>query len=333
MGCWNQTCGISQIHIRGGEKVMIFPVSSASYGGLHYTTPFYTPLAVPFYGEYNDYGAAENCTGVGLQLALDTIRDKLVEVEQGTNQYHDIAVKKEGFNEELFWDAVHEERLKIGGFFEDRSHKVDVMMIKQSIFDQLAQTLEFQTYDYDQTAGKITYFNYKLQDVLDGVPEVVEASFTPRFKVTDDVDPELAKQLHDIMFRMEPVNAVARNLLLDENGEKKKCADGINYAAKWLEHFASHLSDGFSVSQQMNAWMQTLVEAGDREAVSELLTDHLKMKFVDNFLMMTRKFWSPQAGKGSQANEHEGYQALIAAMTHVLAAEKAEWDDEYEDEE
>lgn len=330
MGCWNQTCGLTQIHIRAGERVMIFPLAEASIRGMHYSTPFYTPLAVPFYGEYNDYGAAEECDGIGLHLALDLIKDKLVEIEQGNNQYHDIAVKKEEFNEDLFWEAIHEERLRITGWRGEETHAVGIVMLKQSVFDHLAANLVFQDYDYDRTIGMATYFDYKLQDVLDGVPEFVDAMLTPRFKIPAGLDEELAKELKDFMSFVEPISSVARKLLSDENGEVKLIKDGINRAASWLKYFGSHLSDGFSVTDQMNTWSSDLVKAADRDGLIELITEHLKMKFVDKFFMMTRKVWSIQTGMGSQSDDHSGYQALVAAMSHVLAEEKARWDEEDE---
>lgn len=60
MGSWNQTCGLSQLHIRHGQDVMVFAlVKNNGHDSLCYTTPFYSPVMLPFYAKYNDYGGSE----------------------------------------------------------------------------------------------------------------------------------------------------------------------------------------------------------------------------------------------------------------------------------
>ena len=47
MGCWNQTCGLSQLHIRHGQDVMVVAlVKNNGYDSLCYTTPFWAPVMV-----------------------------------------------------------------------------------------------------------------------------------------------------------------------------------------------------------------------------------------------------------------------------------------------
>lgn len=61
MGCWNATCGISNLPIVCGERVAVFVCNVNSID----TTPSYsTTMCSPIYfhvkGEYNDYGSIEN---------------------------------------------------------------------------------------------------------------------------------------------------------------------------------------------------------------------------------------------------------------------------------
>lgn len=64
MGCWNETCFITNLPIVEGDKIYAFPIKKKSYtrGGeatYCYSTDEYAPSAFPVIGTYNDYGAIE----------------------------------------------------------------------------------------------------------------------------------------------------------------------------------------------------------------------------------------------------------------------------------
>lgn len=65
MGCWNATCGVSQLPILAGEKIRVFILEPSMHSDRSpnmtcYSTDHYTPLGIPFVAEYNDYGSVEN---------------------------------------------------------------------------------------------------------------------------------------------------------------------------------------------------------------------------------------------------------------------------------
>lgn len=68
MSCWNQTCGLSHLPIRAGEKVRAFilmpsgrdgNVNPFKGGGICYSTEVFHPLSFPLRAKYNDYGGIE----------------------------------------------------------------------------------------------------------------------------------------------------------------------------------------------------------------------------------------------------------------------------------
>lgn len=349
MGCWNQTCGLTQLHIRAGQKVMVVPLTKAHRDSLCYTTPFYSPFPVPFYAEYDDYGAGENESGIGLRFAMDHIRDQLEEMELGENQYHDIAVKKDEFDKELFWQACHENRLRVkSAFMRDKTpQEVGFTMIHMGVFDYLAENYVFSDYDYSRETGRSKYYKYKLQDVLAGVPEFVDVIMKPDEKMdkirdvlaaSGDKTPEqIEEELADIRWMFKGVNRVA-TLMRSRTGtgsyeDQLTNEEGYNRAADWLMHYPSHMSYNSFGVHQLDEFVRQLSKENDREGMIELISEYLKLQFIDTIMLHTRKFWSPQAGAGSQQQEPEGYELLIASIQHVLAEEKAEWDEEDEDEE
>ena len=61
MGCWNATCGISNLPIMYGEKVVTFICKNQGFDLRPcYSDTLCTPIYFHFRGEYNDYGSVEN---------------------------------------------------------------------------------------------------------------------------------------------------------------------------------------------------------------------------------------------------------------------------------
>lgn len=307
MGCWNQTCGLSNLHIRAGQDVVVFAmVKTRKLDSLCYTTPFYEPVMLPFYAKYNDYGGGEECSGPGLALVMEAIKKNLVELPQGENQFHDIPVKKEGFNDAVFFEACHERRLFVKGYHARERRHVEFVMFHKAVWDHIFEHREIEKYVGDNkgtTGWNNAYIKYKFTDLVAGVPEVVDFMF----KALDDKDNP---------YRLwEPLANVRE---LREH----------NLAADWLAYGDNHR---YGNLLRPNSFVSKCMENNNREGAVELLTEYLRALFIDGFMGETRKHWSPQTGAGSQSDEENGYRVLISAMNSVLDAEHREWAEENEE--
>jgi hypothetical protein len=308
MGCWNQTCGLSQLHIRHGQDVMVFALTKNNgYDSLCYTTPFWAPAMLPFYAKYNDYGGGEDCTGVGLNIVMNAIKEELIELPQGANQFHDIPVKAEGFNDEVFFEAVHEGRLFVKGLHERQRVHVEFVMFHMDVVNHILENRKIERYvgqNNGNTGWDNAYIEYTFKDVLADLPACVDHMFE-----------QYADQSNPLRF-FDPLRSLRRMNDRETNQ--------VNHAAALLSIDEYRYSGLVRISFLLDEY----VEANDRAGLIELLTEHLKALWLDGFMLDTRKFWSPQAGAGSQAQEPEGYLLLIDAMKNVLAAEKREYDEE-----
>lgn len=71
MGCWNGTCGLTNMPIKHGDKIVLFllryNIRDGCNGGagITYQNDMYSPITIPIYGEYNDYGGIENISKNG----------------------------------------------------------------------------------------------------------------------------------------------------------------------------------------------------------------------------------------------------------------------------
>ena len=307
MGCWNKTCGLSNLHIKAGERAYVFVLEKDSDDSHCYTTHLYRPLLLPFETTYNDYGGGEKSSGPGFQLIMDAIKKHLHEMELGENKYHDIAVTKEAFGEELFFDAVHEGRLFRKGNFSDPV-KLEYVMFRKDVVDHILDNDVIEQYVGD---GKGTcgwgnnYIRYRFADVLADVRPLLELVIKELEEASEHVrDYLLYGGLEGAIHKHYQTNKAARYLR------------GDSYRYSRLVH--------------MNDVVCEFLKNNDLDGLETILKEWMKGIYIDGFMHLTRKSWIPAGHEGSQCQEHKPYRLLISATTAVLDREKAEWEEENE---
>jgi hypothetical protein len=310
MGCWNKTCGLSNLHIKHGTPVYVFVLErNQKIDSLCYSTPFYSPLLVPFESEYNDYGGGENSSGPAMTLIMDAIKEKLVEVEVGDNKSHDIAVKKADFDEELFFEAVHEDRLKVKQHSMATPIDVGFVMFRKDVVDDIIANWQREDYvgDGNGTTGwDNNYIIYGFRDIVADLPEFLDKL---EEKLSEDEESGLGLRFF--------------------GGIKDLFKYGdSNKVGKWMR------GDNYRYSKilDIDDTVISLMQKGNRKDAQLLLIEHLKAKYIDGFMHQTRRVWIPGAHEGSQEQEHHGYRVMNAAIAKVLDAEKAEFELENDEE-
>ncbi len=327
MGCWNKTCGLSRLHITAGEPVYVFVLEEGKDSSDRcYSTALFSPLLLPFESVYDDYGGGEDSSGPGLELILNGLRKNLIEMEQGENEYHDIPVKSDDFDATKFFEAVHEGRLSVKGW-RGEPNKVDFVMIRKDVAQHIFDTWEREYYVGN---GKGTggwgnnYVFYKFADVLADIPAFMDRLES---KLKDDGD--LVESAGD-----EKAAAVIRRANL-----RLRLYEGLASVYAWEERDQNKVSwymmrDTYRYSSivHIHEAIVDLVEQDKRQEAEALLTEHLKAVYIDSFYHSTRNIWAPGCHEGSQSQDHDGYRVLVSAITKVLDAEKAEYDEENEEE-
>lgn len=155
MGCWIKTCGFSGLPICEGDSVYVFILEKhkSDYYNHCYTTSEYMPFLAPFESVYNGYGDGEDSGGVWFSYIMNALKNNLIEGEFGNNNHHDIAVKRENFNEALFFESVRDNRLSVE--LNDRftylsqERVIRYTMMNKSIIDKMLEEFVFDTYDFN----------------------------------------------------------------------------------------------------------------------------------------------------------------------------------------
>lgn len=297
MGCWNKTCGLSNLHIYAGTEVYVFAlVENRIENDRCYSTSFWRPIPLPFVAKYNDYGGGQDYdeNSSSLNFLMSYLKDELIEVEQGENQCHDIPVMRDDFNAELFFEAVNEGRLKVMDHFKQEPRQVDFVMMRKDLVDNILATRKFQKY---VSSGNYQYFTFAdLQAELEGI--------------LDALTGEKPYSLDSVLNR--------------------GWDDG--YACRLMYSIISHPHIGGS--RDILSKVKEHIDAGDRDAARELLNGMLVAAALESFMEGIRKFWAPGGFEGSQSDCRDLYRIWTGAINDALTKEQAEWDAEYgEDEE
>lgn len=267
-----------------------------------YSTAFWRPLLVPFESEYNDYGGGENSSGIAFEMIMEAVGKHLTEVKTGENQYHNIAVKREGFGEEQFFEAVHEHRLT------SRDRLIDFVMFRKDVVDHILENRVIEKYvgDGKGTCGwNNNYIKYKFEDVLADIPEFLNI-------VESKIKDAAAEESGQLRFQLMG----GFSYLLDYNYPNK---------AFWYMR-----DDGYRFSRLFDsndAIMKFLID-NKRSEAEELLKTMLIGKYIDSFMESTRRHWMPGGHEGSQSAEANDHRLLCNAIVTALDKEKAAHEEE-----
>lgn len=93
MGCWNETCMVSNMPIRSGDEVVMIIMRSNRIddNGVHPNS--YWNICSVLFGKYNDYGGIEDVKkDNAYAFSKNWLSENLIPREQGENEYHDHAV-------------------------------------------------------------------------------------------------------------------------------------------------------------------------------------------------------------------------------------------------
>jgi len=342
MGCWNGTCGLSGLPIMHGDKMYVFPIVEGYRDSFCYSTALYRPTPLGFTAEYNDYGAGEECGGVGRDVLMAWIAESLVEMEVGENQYHDIAVKREGFDTDTFFEACHEKRLKFNnpmkGYEPDKPYNnVFFTMVRQDVIDDLWKNWSFDLWKPS------------------GMKEVPEGFESDEYYVKNVTYEKLAALIPDYLeFRANGESGMLAEL------EKIKTTNDLEQDALdamcdfWIidrffkdddrEHMLSgkfghalgsgYAGGGFSTIRGLNEAVAKayLYEGGNKQVAVELLKEVLVTYMVNSFMERVRRVWLPVMHQGSQSECNEEYFLLNRICDNVIIkreGELADWDGDY----
>ena len=159
MGSWNQTCGITQLHITAGTPVAVVPLVENKSGDFIYSHDLWRPAPVLFYGEYDGYGGAIDCHGPAKDFIVSELGERLVEGRFVNAK----KISREKFDLTVFFGACHETALCVPGW--NGECNVGFMMIHGDVIQALFRDYQISDYHHREPYG--------LDDILSEIPEFI----------------------------------------------------------------------------------------------------------------------------------------------------------------
>lgn len=299
MGCWNQTCAITNLPIMDSDEVYVLVLQKGreESPSLCYPTAYWTPGIFFFEGKYNDYGGAKDCHGPLMDYVVDGIRDILFEFEVGENEYHDIAVKKEGFDAEVLFEANHEDRLYVNKcnilqFDQDRA-KLNTVFVRKNVLDGLLTSYVQER--YNRKTGECD--PYSFADMHREFRDTVIPLLT---NLPDQEDYNCQRQ---IMWEIELREAVRR------------------YTGS-VERYGPLFHACDAIASTNNA-----------ELIDHMLYQISVMAWLNDFMQDARKCWLPPTGAGSQESSVDALAILGDIIKKESALINNRWNEDYDEEE
>lgn len=291
MGCWNGSCFLTNLPIMHGEDVRVFIVHNQfqNYRNRYCDpTDAGRPLAFSFKGKYDDYGFVDEQNGIMLDFIIDSIKNCLIEMEVGSNEIHDIEVKRDSFDFNLLKEANHEGRLQVADIYGEPTN-LKVIMVRQTALDKLLERFTWDTYrgvtQEERDSGK--YYR------------------TLNYKQHCD---ELCKYLQTEL----------------ENSQKDNIPNGLYFLMKAERILFSETSHIGNVFCAVSAIQDGTLQCSYDDLVREItITEVLNI-----FLSSTRRTWSPPSGEGSQDNETKAYEIYAQLILDECAEIKKYYGDD-----
>lgn len=295
MGSWHGTCGLTNLPVMRGEEVYIFPVKErdvSKYRSHCYSTSLYSPSLLPFSAKYDDYGGGTECTGVALGVTINNIRSQLFELDVGQNKHHDIAVKKDDFDVEKFFEAIHKNRLFVKGW--GHNYPVFFTMVRKDVVDRMWSEWKFDVYTgKGKGIDPNDYYDRDItfEQLSDSIPSFLEECLTSK----------------------------VRKKVSFENH-----SDTYHVSSYFRTFSTSEFWDLCFFSEQVF----DLVESENKDIAIELMELYLRGKMVNEIMELTRKIWLPVMHLGSQNQGYEVYKFLNNVVSDVIEENESNNEDE-----
>ena len=161
MGCWNETCGVSQLPIQQGDKIRVFVLAkSRSHrhggGGFCENDDAWAPYGFCVQGKYNDYGSIEKVkNNYVTKLLFNKIKDNIDFDNYDEERHYHVNLKSKKLNWTDIVTAISQEEMTLSDTLPG------IMFVLEDIYQTLISATRIDT-----CRDKGGYLYKKLDEVI-----------------------------------------------------------------------------------------------------------------------------------------------------------------------
>ncbi len=302
MGCYNLTCGISNLPILSGDPVVGFVLAANSdksnANSYCYINDSFSPISLPFYGLYDEYGSIEN-----IDLGY---KEHLFKSSFRLDPNEDV---KEWIKESLSHGSA---TVKIPSWLSANRGYTNVSaglwLCHRDIFES------FKSLTYSRWGGHDEDYKQTNEEVIKQDAKYVLEDYL--------ANPELYQK----------VSSTGSIKFLSASGFESaigriKNFEGEKYSINLFLHslgFGSYASNSFLTEDYFGVYREYLVNCLiDGIDITPLIDDVAGYYCLVQAMKDLRKGWSPQTGAGSQQQEYHAHIKLMQVMTSIIKKEEA----------
>lgn len=327
MGCWNGTCAITNLPIIEGDDVAVLFIKNIdlahrasvpedsgimgpSGGPYVYPTDEWTPVTLPFFSKYDDYGGVYTEPE---QMVIDPwnqeiiekfFADKIVEYDLGDNQYHDVAISRDDMTISTAMAAIHEGRLHIKPY----GHKVALsfILIHKWVYDHYTNIDTAVSWAGNSITEKCLTDLETFSEPLPSAEEInKQVKILTKGEVYANLDADVADAVDELLM-IRP---------------RAFMNSGYNMVSDSLK------SRGFYMAHYLHA----ATDIHDRAIKRELGLAAIKLGLLNESMSSLRKKFTPQCGSGSQDTSWEKHMQLGDMISKYAAERIAENEADWEE--
>lgn len=360
MGCWNETCGLTQMPICGGDKVRLFLLVEHAYPKhlgprdhvMHYSADLWRPFGLPLKGTYDEYGGLEDIEEDCMSdFLLESIKEMIVEVP---NRMGDVFKR-----EELDWktaiDFLTDEGLRITDPFDvgNITKKLDKILaeVKAKFPDlpdngwssERSDMAREQKKVLDDDSRVVTMYHMMVhEDVYQAVLNYKVPAERFSSWTNGDIREVMRQGAKDYVAQVrkemaERANMTSKELeAMDRLMRLSRSFDHHNRFVSITNHLDGSYGSGSYLRKYLDFVEKKIAEGAtdDDPAIVALTDQFVGFAAFQQTMTLMRKLWMPQTGKGGQDREYVLHKYIGQVISDFSEKKIKEWDELYgEDEE
>lgn len=295
MGCWNETCIVSNLPITCGDEVAMTIVTKNEDGEWYKPNSLFYISPIMFYGEYNDYGSGEGCHGLGLDFTADEFRKYKTKISKKLKP--DQVVEKIA-REDLQFHNVKTFKASLMGMADCDNHG-RLGFIRKDILDCIMEDFSWQQTFYDKSKDlEFVYHTINYQYFLDCIPDAIK-TFKKYYKDAAEETKATGQPSLTLTFHRVP------------DSDMKD----TNTVVRWI-YAHDRESSQHPFHKSIGEKIKELAEANKDEELTAFLAEFSKYALLYKFMMESRKVFTPQPNS-SQDSDTDAHQFLAKITTEI----------------
>ena len=361
MGCWNETCGLTQLPICGGDPVRMFliverkpPRGYTRDHVMHYSSDLWRPYGLPIKGTYDEYGGLENIEEDCMSdFLLEAIREGVVEVPNRMGE----VFKREELDWETAINFLTDEGLNITDPFDvaNITKKLDAILaeVKAKVPNLPDNGWSSERSDMAKEQKKVIEEDSRVVKVYHMMVHEDVYQAVLNYKVpaerfsswTDgDIREEMRKGAKDYLVKVREylaelakVPEEEKSMFILRNRLGRFDDDYRNIFVSIANHLDGSYGSGSYLRKYLD-FVEKRIAAGatDDDPQIQMLTEQfVGFAAFSQTMTLMRKLWMPQTGKGGQDREYAMHRYIGQTIANFSDKKVKEWEAdmaEYEEE-